>query len=54
MTLLVTVFVIIVALVMGVLVGRRRSPVVGIVSGSGILATGALVYCVLLSLALAM
>jgi hypothetical protein len=54
MTLFVTLFVIFVALGVGVWVGRRRGPVVGIASGAGVLATGALGYFALLALALPM
>jgi hypothetical protein len=54
MTLLVTVSVISVALGVGVSVGRHRGPVVGIVSGAGVLAAGALGYFALLALALPM
>jgi hypothetical protein len=54
MTLYVTVFVTVVALGVGVAVGRRRGPVVGIASGVGVLAAGALGYVALLALALPM
>jgi hypothetical protein len=52
MTLLVTLLVIFVALGVGVSVGHRRGPVVGIASGAGVLAAGALGYFALLALAL--
>ena len=54
MTLLVTLLVICVALVVGVAVSRRRGPVVGVGSGAGVLAAGALGYFALLALALPM
>ena len=54
MTLLVTPLVIFVALVVGVAVGLRRGPVVGIASGAGVLAAGALAYVALLALSLPM
>jgi hypothetical protein len=54
MTLLVTLLGIFVALGAGVSVGRRRGLVVGIASGAGVLAAGALGYFVLLGLALPM
>jgi hypothetical protein len=54
MTLLVTPLVIFVALVVGVAVGRRRGPLVGFASGTGVLAAGALAYVGLLALALPM
>lgn len=54
MTLYLTLLVIFVALGVGVAVGRRRGPVVGIVSAAGVLAAGALGYGVLLALALPM
>jgi hypothetical protein len=54
MTLYVTLFLIIAALGVGVWVGRRRGPVVGIASGVGVLAVGALGYFALLALSLPM
>jgi hypothetical protein len=54
MTLYVTFLVIFVALGVGVWVGRRRGVLVGIVSGAGVLAAGALGYVALLALALPM
>jgi hypothetical protein len=54
MTLLVTCFVIFVALGVGVAVGSRRGLLVGIASGAGVLAGGALGYVALLALALPM
>jgi len=54
MTLLVTPLVIFAALGIGVWVGRRRGPLVGIASGAGVLAAGALGYIALLALALPM
>ncbi len=54
MTVLVTLFVILVALGVGLAVGRRRGPVVGIASAVGVLAAGALGYFALLALALPM
>ena len=54
MTRIVALLVIPVALAVGVLVGRRRGPVVGIASGAGILAAGAVGYFALLALVLPM
>jgi hypothetical protein len=54
MTLLVTPLVIFVALGVGVLVGRRRGLVVGIASGAGVVAAGALAYIALVALTLPM
>jgi hypothetical protein len=54
MTLLVARFVLLVALGVGVSVGRHRGPVVGIASGAGVLAAGALGYFALLASALPM
>jgi hypothetical protein len=54
MTLLVTHLVTLVALGVGVAVGRRRGPVAGIASGAGVLGAGALGYFALLALALPM
>ena len=54
MTLLVALFVSVVALGVGVAVGLRRGPVVGIASGAGVLAAGALGYFALLAVTLPM
>ncbi len=54
MTLLVALFVTFVALVVGLAVGLRRGPLVGMASGAGVLAAGALGYFALLALALPM
>jgi hypothetical protein len=54
MTLLVSLLVIFVALGIGVAVGRRRGPVVGIASGAGVVAAGALAYVAALALTLPM
>jgi hypothetical protein len=54
MTLLVAVFLLGVAMGVGVLVGRRRGPVVGVASGAGVLVVGAVGYIGLLALALPM
>ena len=54
MTLYVALFMVFVALGVGVWVGRRRGPVVGIASGAGVLAAGALGYFALLALSLPM
>jgi len=54
MTWLATLLVIVVASGAGVLVGRRRGLAVGIASGVGVLAAGALGYFTLLALALPM
>jgi hypothetical protein len=54
MTLLVIPLVIFVALIAGILVGRRRGWVAGIASGAGVLAAGALGYMALLGLSLPM
>ena len=54
MTLLAIVFVILAALGVGVWAGRRRGPVVGVASGAGVLAAGALGYFAVLALALPM
>ena len=54
MTFYVTLLVILVALGVGVWVGRRRGPVVAIASGAGVLAVGALGYFALLVLSLPM
>jgi hypothetical protein len=54
MTLMVISCVTMVALAMGISVGLRRGPIVGIASGAGVLAAGALGYFALLALALPM
>jgi hypothetical protein len=54
MTFLVTLLVIVVALGEGVWVGRRRGPAVGVASGAGVVASGALGYVARLALALPM
>jgi hypothetical protein len=54
MTLYVALLVTFAALGVGVAVGLRRGPVVGVVSGAGVLAAGALGYFALLALALPM
>jgi hypothetical protein len=54
MTLLVILLVTFVALGVGVSVGRRRGPMVGVVSGAGVVAAGALGYVAVLALALPM
>ena len=52
MTMLVTPPVVVAALVVGVWVGLRRGPVLGIASGVGVLAAGVLGYFALLALVL--
>lgn len=54
MTLLVILFVISVAMGVGISVGLRRGPVIGIASAAGVLAAGTLGYFALLALALPM
>ena len=54
MTFLIAPLVIVAALAVGVSVSRRRGPGVGIASGAGVLADGALGYVALLALALPM
>jgi hypothetical protein len=54
MTIFVIFFVPMVALGVGVWVGRRRGPAFGIASGAGVVAAGALAYVALLTLALPM
>ncbi len=54
MTRIVALLVILAALGVAILVGRRRGPVVGIASGAGVLAAGAVGYFALLALVLPM
>jgi len=54
MTLLVAFFVTFAALVVGVAVGLRRGPLVGVASGAGVLAAGALGYFAVLAVTLPM
>lgn len=54
MTYVVTGVVIVVAPAVGVWVGRRRGLMVGVASGAGVLAAGALAYFALLALTLPM
>jgi hypothetical protein len=54
MTKLVTLLVFLVGLGVGVWGGRRRGPVVGIASGGGVVAAGALAYVALLAFSLPM
>jgi hypothetical protein len=54
LTLLVALFVTVVALGVGVAIGLPRGPVLGIASGAGVLAAGALGYFALLALSLPM
>jgi hypothetical protein len=54
MTLLVILVVIVVALSVGVAVGRRRGPLVGIASGAGVAITGGPGYFAVLALSLPM
>ncbi len=54
MTILLGLFSILMALGVGIIVGRRRGPVVGIAIGFGVLVTGCIVYVGLLALALPM
>jgi len=54
MTMLVTLLVVPLALGVGVAVGRRRGPVVGIAMGLGVLAAGGIGYVGLLAAALPM
>ena len=54
MTFLVALFVILMALGVGITVGRRRGPVVGIAMAFGVLVAGGIVYVGLLAFSLPM
>jgi hypothetical protein len=54
MTLLVALFLVVIALSVGIWAGRRRGWVIGIASGTGILATGILGYIAVIALSLPM
>lgn len=54
LTLLVALLVVAVALAVGIMLGRRHGPVVGLASAGGVLATGALGYFALLVFTLPM